>query len=61
MKKKIVTIEFEIPDDVSDADFEEWVKFVLYWNSECSSTNKLLDEQGEDAYFYERNFDIRDW
>ena len=36
MKKKTVTIEFEIPDEISDKDFEEWVEFELGWDAGCS-------------------------
>lgn len=44
MKKKTVTIEFGIPDEISDEDFEEWAKFELGWDASCSGDNPLLEE-----------------
>lgn len=58
MKKKTVTIGFEIPDEISDEDFEEWVEFELGGNAGCSGKNPLLEK-----YYVsdlETNFDIRD-
>lgn len=59
MKKKTVTIEFEIPDDISDEDFEEWVEFELGWNASCRCNNPLLEEYCVSDL--ETSFDIRDW
>ena len=59
MKKKTVTIEFEIPDDVSDEDFEEWAMFELGWDCSCSCNNPLLEEYCVSDL--ETSFDIRDW
>ena len=59
MKKKTVTIEFEIPDEISDEDFEEWAEYELGWNARCSCKNPLLEEYCVSDL--ETNFDIRDW
>lgn len=59
MKKKTVTIGFEIPDEISDEDFEEWVEFELGWNAQCSGDNPLLEEYCVSDL--ETNFDVRDW
>lgn len=59
MKKKTVTIAFEIPDEISDEDFEEWVAFELGWNAQCSSDNPIFKEYCVSDL--ETNFDVRDW
>ena len=59
MKKKTVMIEFEIPDEISDEDFEEWAEFELGWSAQCSGDNPLIEEYC--VYDLETNFDIRDW
>lgn len=59
MKKKTVTIEFEIPDETSDEDFEEWAKFELGWDASCSGDNPLFEEYCVSDL--ETDFDIRDW
>jgi hypothetical protein len=58
MKKKIVTIEFEIPDDISDEDFKEWAKFELGWNAGCRCDNPLVEEYCVSEL--ETSFNIRD-
>jgi hypothetical protein len=59
MKNKTVTVEFQIPDDISDEDFEEWAMFEFGLEPSCRCDNPLIGEYC--ASDFATSFDIRDW
>lgn len=43
-----VDIEFNIPDNITEEQFEEWFKYeIIDWGG-CSGSNPLLDEDKSD-------------
>lgn len=58
MKRYNVEIEFQIPDNVTDEEFEEWFKFaVISWGG-CSCENPLCDKDRNNLV---SNYNIRKW
>ena len=44
MKIKKVYIDFEVPDNITDEEFEEWFKYKVIDFGGCSCDNPLIDE-----------------
>lgn len=46
---KLVSVSFDvnIPDDISDDEIEEWLRFNLHDNGEMSADNPLVDTEIE--------------
>lgn len=58
MKRYNVDIEFQIPDNVTDEEFNEWFSFeIMGWGS-CSHNNPLCDK---DRHSLVTNYNIRKW
>lgn len=47
---KSVTIDFTIPDNVTEEEFKEWFKYKIGWG-DCSCDNPLCDEDISDIIF----------
>ena len=58
MARYDVQIECNVPDDISEEEFEEWFKYsVIEWGG-CSCSNPLLDKDKSDIV---SNYNIRAW
>lgn len=44
MKIKKAYIDFEVPDNITDEEFEEWFRYEIVGDGGCSCNNPLLDE-----------------
>jgi len=53
-----VEIEFNVPENITEEQFEEWFKYeIINWGS-CSCKNPLMDKSKNDLV---SNFRIRKW
>lgn len=58
MKRFDVTIEFNVPDDITRNEFEEWLKYkILGWGG-CSCNNPLIDKNNNEL---SSNYSISEW
>lgn len=58
MKRYDVDIEFQVPDNVTDEEFEEWLKYAVIGWGGCSCENPLIES---DKNKIVHDYNIRKW